>query len=328
MRAVSATGRVVLSLITVFGIFGASRAEAWGAKGHQIVAYVGADLSGEAFWASNDENMRTLSTVPDRLWKASATKQAEAPNHWFQADAYAPDINRCEDILKFPPKYSDAVAQYGNSVIEKNGTAPWRIEQMYDSAVKAFRAGDMETGVQLVGVMTHYIGDLSQPLHVSENYDGQQSGNSGIHSWFETQNIGDEMGIRKEVNTRASALLNNADFIRESSGTLSDLIDHEVIRSLEKRDEVLQNDTKFGRQSAQAKSVQLNLAEDRMADGAAVIAVVLQRLSKDSGLTSNSSRISVTDPDFIAPDFGFVSPRDLMTPAASNPAFDDDCGAY
>jgi hypothetical protein len=34
--------------------------------------------------------------------------------------------------------------------------------------------------------MSHYIQDAHQPLHASVNYDGQMTGNTGIHARFET----------------------------------------------------------------------------------------------------------------------------------------------
>jgi hypothetical protein len=320
-------GLIAIFAVSLGVLLGGSKAEAWGARGHQIVSYVGADVSGESFWVANVETMRTLSTVPDRLWKDPKTKKYEGPTHFFQADAYVEDINRCEDLLKFPSKYSDAVDEYGPATIQKNGTAPWRIVQMYDLALSAFRRGDMETGVQMVGMMSHYIGDLSQPLHVSENYDGKQTGQSGIHSWFESSNIGNETKTRLTVTERAQALLQDEDFLRESSGPLADVINHEVVRSLEKRDEVLQNDARLGRKSAKAKKTQLDLAEDRMADGAAVLAIVLQRLTKEAGLTRNTTETPVDAPEFVMPDYGDASLSGLMTPLEANPAFDDDCDA-
>lgn len=314
-------------------VLGVSNAHAWGAHGHQIVSYVGSELTGqngEPFWTSNSENMRTLSTVPDRLWKGAKTKAAEGPTHFFQADYYVKDINQCDDILNFPKKYTDAADKYGEDVLVKNGTAPYRVVQMYNLAVAAFRRGDMAEGVEDVGVMSHYIGDLSQPLHVSENYDGQETGNGGIHAWFETTNIADEMSIRDEVMTRAEALLKDADYMKEASGDLADVLNHEIVRSLEKRDEVLQNDTKLGRKTKKAQQVQLDLAEDRMADGAAVLSIVMERLSRDAGLTQKSTEIPIEDPEWISPDYESVfsktkSQHGLMTPFVSN--LEDDCDA-
>lgn len=310
------------------------QAHAWGAKGHQIVSFVGSQVAAkhnEPFWQSNADGMRTLSTVPDRVWKGAKTKADEAPTHWFQADGYVKDLKQCDDILAFPKSYDDAVSKYGEATIVKNGTAPYRIVQMYKLAVASLRSGDMKSGVEQAGVMSHYIGDLSQPLHVSENYDGKDTGNDGIHSWFETQNIGDEMAIREEVMTRTEALIKNPSFISETTGDLADVINHEVIRSLLKRDEILQNDSKLGRTSANAKQVQLDLAEDRMADGAAVLAIILDRLAQDAGLSQKATSIPVDDPEWIAPDYSSKASRfqQLFTPLHQDKDFelDDDCAA-
>jgi hypothetical protein len=330
----SFTQSAVTSLVVIFGAIGAvPKANAWGAKGHQIVAYVGSEIAAEQnepFWASNADAMRTLTTVPDRVWKGAKTKADEAPTHWFQADAYVKDIKQCDDILNFPKKYDDAVSKYGEAVIIKNGTAPYRIVQMYKLSVAAFRAGDLTTAVEEAGAMSHYVGDLSQPLHVSENYDGADTGDKGIHAWFETTNIGDEMAIRQEVMKRAEKLMKDPAFIAETKGDLADVINHEIIRSLEQRDAVIQNDLKLGRTSPEAKQTQLNLAEDRMADGAAVLAIVLDRLAQDAGLSQKATAVPVNDPEWIAPEYdSTVRQHTFSTPFHQSTAFDleDDCGA-
>ncbi len=284
----------------------AGPALAWGPTGHQIVSSVGSTVATERqapFWTANADAMCTLSTVPDRIWKAPQTKPLEAPTHWFQADAYISDLNQCSDLLAFPKSYDAAVKKYGQATILKNGTAQWRINQLYTLAVSKFKTGDATTGLQLAGAMSHYIGDLSMPLHVSENYDGASTGNNGIHKYFESENIRDESAIRSEVFKRAQVLLQDRAFLAESSGDIYDIVTHEIIRSLQKRDEVLANDTKYGRSDAKGQAIQLNLAEDRMADGAAVLSIILARMTNDAGLSTNSSVVPVRDPDFIKPDF-------------------------
>ena len=91
---------------------------AWGAKGHQIVAYVGANLTsdGQVFWGANIESVRQLSTVPDRIWKMGGTKPAEGPTHWFHADAYYSE-NEYNQIILFPNVYADAISKYTESKI-------------------------------------------------------------------------------------------------------------------------------------------------------------------------------------------------------------------
>jgi hypothetical protein len=40
--------------------------------------------------------------------------------------------------------------------------------------------------INSLAAQAHYIEDLHQPLHVTDNYDGQQSGNNGVHARYET----------------------------------------------------------------------------------------------------------------------------------------------
>jgi hypothetical protein len=286
-----------------FSFMFGSQAFGWGAKGHQIIAYVGAQLAtdGQAFWQANLEPMRTLSTVPDRVWKRSATKSQEAPNHFFQIDSYESDSN-FDHIADFPSSYVEAIQKYTENTVVQNGTAPWRIRQLYHLALQSLRAGDMKTGLQYVGTLSHYVGDISQPLHVSENYDGQKSGNKGIHAYFETTIINNEMQIRDEVKIRAQRLLKAATFRRLFEGQLMNVILQEVERSIAYRDAILKNDDQYGR-NPKGAAVQLDLAEDRMADGAATLTLILNRLWQDSGLVAHATPMTIQDPSFVQPDF-------------------------
>jgi hypothetical protein len=294
-------------------LFSSHLVYAWGSKGHQIVAYVGANLTtdGAPFWQSNLEPLRKLTTVPDRIWKVPATKAQEENTHWFQVDAYyePQDYNQ---IIRFPSSYSDAVTKYGQKMIDINGVAPWRIRQLYQLAFYSFLKKDMKQALEYVGVMTHYIGDLAQPLHVTENYDGQLTGNRGIHSYFETTVIKDEMKIRADVETRAQKLLNDPDFLSQFNGNLMDAVLLEIERSVSHRDQVIENDEQFGR-SAKGAAIQLELVKDRMADAAATSALILNQLWRDTGLVANATPITVQDPKWIKPDFTNL-PEERMTP--------------
>lgn len=285
----------------------------WGSKGHQITAYVGAKLAtdGAPFWQANLEPLRKLTTVPDRLWKASATKEGEANTHWFQVDAYyAPqDYNQ---IIRFPSSYSDAVTKYGQSMISINGVAPWRIRQLYQLAFYSVTQKKMKEALEYVGVMTHYIGDLAQPLHVTENYDGQETGNKGIHMYFETTIIKDEMQIRADVEKRTQKLLRDPNYLSQFNGNLMDAILLEIERSVSYRDQIFQNDTKYGR-SQNGAAIQLELAKNRMADAAATTAMILNQLWRDTGLVAHATPMTVQDPKWVKPDFNNL-PEDRMTP--------------
>jgi hypothetical protein len=314
-------------MLKIFGtvalVLGTSSiALAWGAKGHQIIAYTGADLAsnGQTFWQANLEPMRQLSTVPDRVWKSNATKAGEAPTHWFQVDAYFSESNM-SDVLTFPNSYVDATTEYSESVIVKNGTAPWRIRQLYKMSLDAFKKGNTKAALEYAGTMSHYIGDLSQPLHVTENYDGQLTNDEGIHKYFETTIIGNETEIRADVETRAKKLLKDPAFLKNFNSSLMEVVLLEVERSISFKDQVIKNDLKNGR-TAKGAAIQLELAKNRMADGAATLAMILSQLWKDSGLVAHATPMTIEDPEWIKPDFKKLP---NFSPTQYFVASEDDC---
>ena len=85
----------------------------------------------------------------------------------------------------------------------------------------------------MAGVMAHYIGDLSQPLHDTKNYDGQLTGQPGIHAFFETTNIdaNDHNAEMTSVGNQATALLSNQVFLNDFKGNLGDSMFREVARA-------------------------------------------------------------------------------------------------
>jgi hypothetical protein len=90
----------------------------------------------------------------------------------------------------FPRELADAQAKYGASVVAANGLAPWNYEarmttltqQMSGARTITNWTGDV---VATAATVAHYIEDLHNPLHLTKNFDGQLTGNSGIHARYE-----------------------------------------------------------------------------------------------------------------------------------------------
>ena len=114
------------TIIATTLMLGSLSAFGWGSKGHQIVSYVGASLAtdGQVFWGANLQAMRQLSTVPDRLWKASNLKAREGYQHFFQVDAYFTQ-EQFADIILFPNSYANAAKlhELTGQLVELEGEA-------------------------------------------------------------------------------------------------------------------------------------------------------------------------------------------------------------
>jgi hypothetical protein len=87
-------------------------------------------------------------------------------------------------------------ARNNKKFFEETGSAPWRVAQlssmMADSLNKIKADASPEIIVQRVnafllygGLLSHFIGDLAQPLHITEDYDGYLRNQGGIHKYFE-----------------------------------------------------------------------------------------------------------------------------------------------
>ncbi|MDC1037911.1 FlgD immunoglobulin-like domain containing protein [Candidatus Marinimicrobia bacterium] len=93
----------------------------------------------------------------------------------------------------FPYIWEDAVAQYGESVLADYGTVPWVIEEWTDSLSSLIASGQWDDVWQISAELGHYVADSHQPLHLTLNYNGQSSGNYGIHSRYETHMMNDHL---------------------------------------------------------------------------------------------------------------------------------------
>ena len=165
-------------------------AEAWGNDAHRFIMDRAIDRLPPGLRPFYDRARPYLlerSIDPD-LWRLAGWEE-EPPRHFLNLDAYGaypfPDL---------PRDYDRAVERYGVEVVRQNGLVPWRIAEMYGRLRRAFedqRTGGSEYALSNArfysAVLAHYISDAHVPLHAVVNYDGQQTGQWGLHSRFETE---------------------------------------------------------------------------------------------------------------------------------------------
>ncbi len=71
--------------------------------------------------------------------------------------------------------------------ISQHGILPWHLQRMQASLTNAFRARDSKRILRTCADMGHYIGDAHVPLHTTSNYNGQKTGQVGIHGFWESR---------------------------------------------------------------------------------------------------------------------------------------------
>jgi hypothetical protein len=109
----------------------------------------------------------------------------EGPRHYLDVDNYPEFISQG----RIPQTYDSVVAKYGISFVIDQGVLPWATKNSYDSLVSTMARFDWEKAVLFAADLGHYVADGHMPLHITRNYNGQFSGNSGIHSRYESTMI-------------------------------------------------------------------------------------------------------------------------------------------
>jgi hypothetical protein len=153
----------------------------WGYTGHRLIN----QTSSLSFTAEMEQFMFWASILADHASDADYRKDEdpdEGPRHYIDIDNY-PGFIASGEIHQ---SYDSIVLQYGESFVIDNGVLPWATKRTYDSLVSCFTRFDWEKAVLYASDLGHYVGDAHNPLHITKNYNGQYTGNSGIHSRYET----------------------------------------------------------------------------------------------------------------------------------------------
>ena len=109
----------------------------------------------------------------------------EGPKHFIDLDSYSEFLTKG----KIPENKDSAIKIYGNSEVIDHGILPWAIMASFDSLKSCFKRGNWQKAVIFASDLGHYVADAHNPLHLTVNYNGQLSGQTGIHSRYESSMI-------------------------------------------------------------------------------------------------------------------------------------------
>lgn len=156
----------------------------WGGPGHKKInaCSVNDFPDSIAFLKSWQTILTEHSTDPDTR---KSTDPAEAPKHYIDMDAY-PEFATNHEINFY---YDSLVLKYGKTFVDNLGILPWATLAEFDSLKSCFKRKDLNKAALFAADLGHYVADGHMPLHITENYDGQLSGQTGIHSRYETKMI-------------------------------------------------------------------------------------------------------------------------------------------
>ncbi len=175
--------KIVVLAVILFGI--TLLFQSWGFFGHRRVNRMAVfvlppEMVG--FYKENIEYVTAHSVDPDKRRYASKN---EAPRHYIDIDHYAHHgENPFEHV---PRRWNEAVEKFSEDTLRAYGIVPWHVASMTHYLTKAFKERDSRNILRLSADLGHYIADAHVPLHTTENYNGQLTGQKGIHGLWESR---------------------------------------------------------------------------------------------------------------------------------------------
>ncbi|HYX10051.1 MAG TPA: T9SS type A sorting domain-containing protein [Bacteroidales bacterium] len=156
----------------------------WGRDGHRVINTKAslsfpAEMSLFTFWTQ---------TLADHASDADDRKSwdsYEGPKHYIDIDNYAQFVEKGN----IPENLDSAIKEYGREFVYDQGILPWATITTYDTLVNCFKRKDWSKAVLVASDLGHYVADGHMPMHITSNYDGQLTGNKGIHSRYESYMI-------------------------------------------------------------------------------------------------------------------------------------------
>jgi hypothetical protein len=288
--------RIVRPLLTAVCMLASAQAFAWGATGHQIVNEAATRLMsspGARFFQRNAARLKVLANTPDDKWKGSNYDE-EASTHFFQWDNYqtAAAADHLDHLL-----FSQAVHDLGAAYVKTNGSTPWRVQQLFSKVVAALKARDFVKALQMAGTMGHYLGDMSQPMHATKDYDGQSIGRRGVHAYFESTLVDaqDRNTLFTDVVDAGGPIRQQLDDRFGADADMRSMVIAEASTSLGRLDDVL---ALFG-PSSQDDAGLAAFFPPCMGLGAAQLAKIWDQAVKSSGVTNfPTGALTVAEPAF------------------------------
>lgn len=169
-------------LIFILSVIAAGSLFAWGFWGHQRINRMAVFSLPEqmfGFYKYQIDYINIHAVDPD---KRRYAVEGEAACHYIDIDRYGD-----HPFDSIPVRWKDAVAKYTEDTLMAHGIVPWHIEKMMFRLTQAFKEKNFAKILKYSADLGHYVGDAHVPLHCTKNYNGQLTGQHGIHGFWESR---------------------------------------------------------------------------------------------------------------------------------------------
>ena len=154
----------------------------WGFWGHKQINRLAVLVIDDRVFAFFKKHIVFLTDHATDADKRRYAVKGEAECHFIDLDRYGDS-----PFDSVPRRWDDAVTMFGEDSLRAHGILPWNLQWVKFRLTKAFREHDLPAILKHAADMGHYIGDAHVPLHCTRNYNGQLTGQHGIHGLWESR---------------------------------------------------------------------------------------------------------------------------------------------
>lgn len=158
------------------------KAYCWGFYAHQRINYYAVFLLPPEMMVLYKPNIAFITEHAVDPDKRRVAVKDEEPRHFIDLDHYG-----TYPYADLPHKWKDAVAKYSEDSLKEYGIVPWHIQVMLSRLTSAFKEKNFSKILKNSAEIGHYIADSHVPLHANSNYNGLQTGQKGIHGFWESR---------------------------------------------------------------------------------------------------------------------------------------------
>lgn len=156
----------------------------WGGTGHRKISgnalsFLPAEMKDFRQWS---DYITSHASDPDYR---KGDNDDEAPKHFIDIDNYY-EFQRTGQI---DTSFDAMVKKHGYNFVIDQGILPWAILRTYDSLKSNIGKRNWDRSKYFAADLGHYIADAFMPLHLTVNYNGYNTGQSGVHSRYETKMV-------------------------------------------------------------------------------------------------------------------------------------------
>jgi hypothetical protein len=180
----------------------------WGWVGHYNISYR-ASLSFNSEMSSFSSWIQTLADSASVADDRKSSDPAESAKHYIDIDNYSEFLQNGY----ISQSLATVISLHGNSNVYSWGILPWATITAYDSLVSCFQRHDFNKALFFASDLGHYVGDGHMPLHITKNFNGDDTGNSGIHSRYESTMINGYISQITYTGSTISAISNVPNYI-------------------------------------------------------------------------------------------------------------------